>query len=367
MRLYEHYFHHPTYTLTVNGGSGDGDYLPGTRITIIADAASAGQVFDKWTGQTAQVADIHQSETTLLMPFSAANVTATYRPQGETSYTLTVNNGTGDGTYLPGTVVNIAADVAPAGQVFDKWVGQTNHVANINLPNTTIIMPFSATTVVATYKTQDDTYKLTVYSGTGGGTYTEGTVVSISADTSEAGIVFDKWTGDSIYIANINLPNTTFVMPSYAAAVTATYIKVTQMFSLTVNDGAGSADYLPGTVVDIAANKPPTGKVFDRWIGNTANIENINLPNTTIVMPFSYIEIMATYREQGSTEYMLTVTDGAGGGSYPPGTIVTISANIPGTTKVFDKWVGDTANIANIFLSNTAISTPFYAATVVAT
>ena len=55
------------------------------------------------------------------------------------------------------------------------------------------------------------------------GMITEGTVVSISANTSGSGDVFDKWTGDSTYIANINLPNTAFVMPSHAAVVTAIY------------------------------------------------------------------------------------------------------------------------------------------------
>jgi hypothetical protein len=216
-------------------------------------------------------------------------------------------------------------------------------------------------------KGETASYLLTVNSGTGGGTYTEGTVVSISANTSGSGDVFDKWTGDSAYIANINLPNTAFVMPSHAAVVTATYIDQGEdTFTLKVNEGTGSDDYLPGTVVDIAANKPSSGMIFDGWIGNTANIENINLPNTTIVMPFSDTEITATYIDQGSHEYTLTVTDGTGGGSYLPGTVVAISADISGSGVVFDKWIGDTANIANIFLPNTTIYTPFYAATVVA-
>jgi hypothetical protein len=64
--------------------------------------------------------------------------------------TLTVTGGTGGGDYLPGTVVNIAANVAPENQVFEKWTENTANITNINLPNTTIIMPFSATTVVAT-------------------------------------------------------------------------------------------------------------------------------------------------------------------------------------------------------------------------
>ena len=51
--------------------------------------------------------------------------------------TLTVTDGTGGGDYLPGTVVNIAANVAPENQVFEMWTGDTANITSINLPNTT--------------------------------------------------------------------------------------------------------------------------------------------------------------------------------------------------------------------------------------
>ena len=90
-------------------------------------------------------------------------------------------------------------------------------------------------------------------------------------------ILTDKWIGDTAYIANINLPNTTFVMPYHAAVVTATYkTQGGAVNTLTVTNGTGGGTYLPGTVVDIAADIAITGKIFDRWTGNTANIENIN-------------------------------------------------------------------------------------------
>ena len=358
-----------TYALTVTGGAGGGNYLPGTVVSISANAPVSGSVFDKWVGNTANVENINLPNTTIKMPFSATTVVAVYKTQGETSFALTVTNGTGDGDYLPGTVVNISADAPAADQVFDKWAGDTASIININLPDTTIVMPSQAVAVTATYKAQGGAeYTLTVTNGTGGGTYPSGTVIGIAADISVATQVFDKWIGDTAYIANINLPNTTVVMPYHAAVVTATYkTQGGAVNTLTVTNGMGGGTYPPGTVVDIAANNAITGKIFDRWTGNTANIENINLPNTTIVMPFWATEITPTYIDQGSTEYTLTVTGGAGGGSYSPGTIVTISANVPEAGKVFDKWVGDTANIANIFLPNTTIYTPFYPATVVAT
>jgi Divergent InlB B-repeat domain len=356
-----------SFALTVTNGTGDGNYLAGAVVNISANAPESGNVFDKWVGNTANIENINLPNTTIQMPFSATTVVAAYKSQGGASL-LTVTKGTGGGTYLPGTVVNISADAPAQDYVFDKWAGDTTNITNINLPDTTIVMPYQAAAVTATYKAQGGTeYTLTVTNGTGGGTYPPGTVIGIAAYVPVATQVFDKWIGDTAYITNINLPNTTFVMPYHTAVVTATYkTQGGAVNTLTVTNGAGGGTYLPGTVVDIAADKAIAGSIFDRWIGNTANIENINLPNTTIVMPFLATEITAAYIDQGSTEYTLTVTGGTGGGTYPPGTMVDISANIPEAGKVFDKWVGDTANIANIFLPNTTIYTPFYAATVVA-
>lgn len=67
-----------------------------------------------------------------------------------TSYTLTVNNGGGDGSFTNGTVLTITVDAPPGGQVFDQWTGAT--VANAFAASTTLTMPASDTTVTATYK-----------------------------------------------------------------------------------------------------------------------------------------------------------------------------------------------------------------------
>ena len=63
-------------------------------------------------------------------------------------YRLTVNNGTGDGKYPPGAMVNLTATSDP-GKVFINWTGAM--VANPLSPNTTLAMPASDTTVTANY------------------------------------------------------------------------------------------------------------------------------------------------------------------------------------------------------------------------
>ena len=73
---------------------------------------------------------------------------------GATTYTLTVTSGTGSGSYTAGIVVNITANAAPAGQVFDAWVVNSGNpaIADTNAASTTLTMPASAVAVTATYK-----------------------------------------------------------------------------------------------------------------------------------------------------------------------------------------------------------------------
>lgn len=68
------------------------------------------------------------------------------------SYNLIVNNGNGDGTYTVGEIINISANSAPSGQVFDKWTGNVSNVDDVNNANTNITIPAFNATVTATYK-----------------------------------------------------------------------------------------------------------------------------------------------------------------------------------------------------------------------
>ncbi len=66
------------YNLKVNNGSGSGSFNSGKIITITANAAPSGQIFDKWTGSGA-VINPTVAITTVLMPESDVEVTATYK------------------------------------------------------------------------------------------------------------------------------------------------------------------------------------------------------------------------------------------------------------------------------------------------
>jgi len=303
-----------TYTLTVNSGSGDGDYTSGTNVDITADAAPSGQVFDEWTGDTTNVADVSDPTTTVTMPAADAEITATY----ETAYVLTVNSGSGDGSYASGTIVNISADSPPSGRQFDDWIGDTSNIANVNDSDTTITMPSSNAEITATYEASSD-YTLTVNSGSGDGSYASSTVVDISADNAPNGYGFDDWVGDTSGIADVTDPTTTLTMPAANQEITATYAL---LYTLTVDSGSGDGDYISGTVVDITADAAPSGKTFDDWIGDTSGIANVNASSTTITMSAANAEITATYVDSGPAPSVSSVS-----GTISHGESITISGS----------------------------------------
>ncbi len=68
-------------------------------------------------------------------------------------FVLTVTGGTGSGTYASGAVANIVADVAPSGQVFDRWVfnNGTPVLGSIYNATTSLTMPASVVAITALY------------------------------------------------------------------------------------------------------------------------------------------------------------------------------------------------------------------------
>ena len=68
-----------TYVLTVNLGKGGGNYAQDSIINIVADNAPLNKVFEKWTGDTITIADIYSASTTITIPNSDVDITATYK------------------------------------------------------------------------------------------------------------------------------------------------------------------------------------------------------------------------------------------------------------------------------------------------
>ena len=91
----------------------------------------------------------------------AGNAGASYTPSASitlyaqwtlNTYTVTVNFGTGGGSYAAGAAVNITAGTAPKGKVFDKWTATGVTPANPTSASTSFTMPANNVTLTATYK-----------------------------------------------------------------------------------------------------------------------------------------------------------------------------------------------------------------------
>jgi hypothetical protein len=223
------------YTLTVNSGSGDGDYEEDAVVGISADTPPAHTAFDEWVGDTACVTSVTSSSTNVTMPADDVTVTATYT---NILYTLTVNSGSGDGSYAYGANVGISADTPPAHMEFDEWVGDTAYVDDVDYPTATVIMPGDDVTITATYT--DVLYTLTVNSGSGDGSYAYGTPVNISADAAASGYAFDCWTGDTAHVDDVDDPTTAVTMPDDDVEVTATYRLTATQGTVHFREGGGT-------------------------------------------------------------------------------------------------------------------------------
>ncbi|KKK43714.1 hypothetical protein LCGC14_3167980, partial [marine sediment metagenome] len=95
-----------TYTLTVASGTGDGSYSEGEKVSISADAAPTGQIFDEWTGDVNKVLNPYMPNTVYTMPAAAATVTATY-----STYTAV----TASGTISSSGYYRVTQDISAAG------------------------------------------------------------------------------------------------------------------------------------------------------------------------------------------------------------------------------------------------------------
>jgi endoglucanase len=210
-------------TLTVNQGSGGGQYQEAEEVNIIAYSNENGQPFSMWTGDVDYVQDINSASTILTMPSYSVAVTATYADLE--TYSLAVIGGSGSGVFVEGKEVSIIAHAAPVGQKFSEWIGDVDYLADVNSKFTTFTMPASDATITATYE-DIVTFSLTVEGGTGSGEYEEGTVVNITANAAPTGKQFAHWTGDVSFVADSSKSTTTLTMPESNATITATYKEV---------------------------------------------------------------------------------------------------------------------------------------------
>ena len=124
------------YGIVIVDGTKDKEVAKaGETITITANPAPAGKVFDKWTCETAGVtiefASATSSKTTFVMPASNIQIQAHFRAvDDKPSVEIKVEGGTGAGTYKEGDSVTITANDPAEGKVFKGWKDESGKIVS---------------------------------------------------------------------------------------------------------------------------------------------------------------------------------------------------------------------------------------------
>ena len=126
----------------------------GETITITANPAPAGKVFDKWTCETAGVTiefeNATSSTTTFVMPAREIEIKAHFRAvDDKPSVEIKVEGGTGAGTYKQGDEVTVTAE-DKEGKEFKGWKDESGKIVSTNKSYTFTVT--EAITLTAVYE-----------------------------------------------------------------------------------------------------------------------------------------------------------------------------------------------------------------------
>ena len=326
---------------------GGGRYMAGTTISLMAMPYEGYRFVSWYDGNTENPRTITVTgDATYIAMFEAIPHTITVL-----SSNVAFGTVTGGGEYLHGSQATIEA-IPNEGYRFISWNDD-------NTENPRTITVTEDATYIASFEAIP-TYTITVLSvnqtygtATGGGTYPEGSTITIQAIANN-GYVFTSWndnstenprtitvTGNATYIANF----------SDISSVTTYTINV-----LSANneqgEATGSGIYAEGNIITIEAI-PNEGYRFLSWNdNNTDNPRQITVTsNATYIasfeeLPAQYtITVLSANNDQGSV---------AGGGTFYEGTEIQISATANEGFR-FAAWNdGNTANPRTITVTGDA-------------
>ena len=124
-----------SYNLTVIGGTGEGVFIQGASVTITANEPTIGKRFSGWTIEGISGLDTTKTSLTFNMPANAVTATANYE---DIEYTITVNGGTGGGTYKQGDEVTVTAE-DKEGKEFVGWKDASGKIVSTKKEYTFVV------------------------------------------------------------------------------------------------------------------------------------------------------------------------------------------------------------------------------------
>lgn len=81
-----------------------------------------------------------------------------------------------------------------------------------------------------------------------------------------------------------------------------------RLFSLAVTNGNGSGNYPANKSIDISANPPGDGEMFDSWTGDISTVSDITQSTTKLVMPAADTEVIAVYKPAPAVSIVIDKT-----------------------------------------------------------
>jgi len=281
------------------------------------------------------------------------------------TYTLTLavnpidaGTATGGGEYQEGGVVTITA-VPADGYQFVNWTNNGEEVSTDAAFQYT--MPAANTNLVANFEEDiPQKYALTLEvnpleSGnvTGGGEYTEGAEVDLTATPVE-GYQFVNWTNGDVEVSTE--ANFTFTMPAENTTLVANFEEIPTAYSVAITvvpEGSGSVtgtgDYYEGDEVTVTATANE-GFIFQNWRVNGAVISSDQ--SYIFIMPGESVALEAYFIEEGTVTYELFLVanpvDGGtviGAGTFVEGELVTVST-IATEGYTFVNWVNEDIEVS---------------------
>ena len=149
---------------TIDAGSEISKAAQGTTITLTANAAPDGKVFDKWVVESgsATLGDANSETTTFIMPDSEVSVKATYKNAPVTTYSLTTQVNGGHGTISKSktglTEGSTETVIFTPDNGYEIDIVTVNDVATDVLSNILNVTMDADKTVIVTYKVISHTH-----------------------------------------------------------------------------------------------------------------------------------------------------------------------------------------------------------------